>query len=97
MTSDRRLPFDLLSGLMGFGVVIAVAALAYPAFRANPASAPGMVLIVTAGLIALIGLFGFRRAGTAKPASDIAVDLLDAMSEPAALVWDSGQVLAFNA
>jgi len=97
MTSNRRLPFDLLSGAMAFGVVVAVAALAYPAFRANPTSAPGMVLIATAGLIALIGLFGFRRAETAKPSSDVAVDMLDAMAEPAALVWDSGQVLAFNA
>lgn len=97
MTSTRRPSFDLLSALIAFGVVTVVAALAYPAFRANPTSAPGMVLILTVALIALIALFGFRRAGHAQPSSDAAVDLLDAMAEPAALVWDSGQVLAFNA
>src|SRR5690606_24502036 len=31
------------------------------------------------------------------PLGDITVELLDAMAEPAALVWASGQVLAFNA
>ncbi|MFN7109874.1 MAG: hybrid sensor histidine kinase/response regulator, partial [Brevundimonas sp.] len=96
MTPTRRPSFDLLSAATAFGVVVAVAALAYPAFKANPMSAPGMILIVTAGLIALIGLFGFRRAETAKPSSDVAVDMLDAMAEPAALVWETGQVLAFN-
>ena len=34
-----------LGALIAFGVVTVVAALAYPAFRANPTSAPGMVLI----------------------------------------------------
>ncbi len=97
MTANRRLSFDPLLIVMTVGFVVAVGALAYPAFRADPLSAPGMVLILTAGLIALIGLFGFRRAAAPRASSDAAVDLLDAMSEPAALVWDSGQVLAFNA
>ena len=97
MTSTRRPSFDLLSGVMAFGVVVAIAALAYPAFRDNPISAPGLVLILTVGAIALIGLFGFRRAADAKPSSDAAIEVLDAMAEPAALVWDSGQILAFNA
>ncbi|NBB65844.1 response regulator [Pseudomonas sp. ODNR1LW] len=96
MKSTRRLPFDMLAVVAAFGVVVAVAALAYPAFKANPMSAPGMILLATAGLIALIGLFGFRRAETVKPSSDVAVDMLDAMAEPAALVWETGQVLAFN-
>ena len=47
MTPKRRLPFDLLSAVMAFGAVATVAALAYPAFRANPTSAPGLILIVT--------------------------------------------------
>ena len=97
MTSTRRPSFDLLSAVMAFGVVAAIAALAYPAFRANPTSAPGLVLILTVGMIALIGLFGFRRAANARPSSDAAIEVLEAMAEPAALVWDSGQILAFNA
>ncbi|PZT97137.1 MAG: hybrid sensor histidine kinase/response regulator [Brevundimonas sp.] len=97
MTSTRRPSFDLLSAVMAFGVVTAIAALAYPAFRGNPTSAPGLVLILTVGAIALIGLFGFRRATNVRPSSDAAIEVLDAMAEPAALVWDSGQILAFNA
>jgi two-component system cell cycle sensor histidine kinase/response regulator CckA len=96
MTSTRRPSFDLLSAVMAFGVVAAIAALAYPAFRDNPTSAPGLVLILTVGMIALIGLFGFRRAANAKPSSDAAIEVLEAMAEPAALVWDSGQILTFN-
>ena len=97
MTSTRRPSFDLLSAVMAFGVVAAIAARAYPAFRDNPTSAPGLVLILTVGMIALIGLFGFRRAANAKPSIDAAIEVLEAMAEPAALVWDSGQILAFNA
>ena len=97
MLTARRRSFDPLLVAMAAGLALAVAAMAYPAFRGNPWSAPGMILILTAGLIALVGLFGFRRAEAGRPVSDVAVDLLDAMSEPAALVWASGQVLAFNA
>ena len=97
MITARRLPFDPLLAAMAAGLALAVGAMAYPAFRGNPWSAPGMILILTAGLIALVGLFGFRRAEAGRPASDVAVDLLDAMAEPAALVLASGQVLAFNA
>ncbi|TAJ64478.1 MAG: response regulator [Brevundimonas sp.] len=81
---------------MAVGFVIAVGALAYPAFRADPTSAPGLVLIFTVGAVALIGLFAFARSETRKPIGDATIDLLDAMAEPAALVWSTGQVLAFN-
>ena len=97
MTAPSRKAFDPLLIVMAVGFVVAVAALAYPAFRADPTSAPGLVLIFTVGAVALIGLFGFARSETRKPAGDVTVDLLDAMAEPAALVWASGQVLAFNA
>ncbi|MBU2396706.1 MAG: response regulator, partial [Alphaproteobacteria bacterium] len=81
---------------MAVGFVVAVGALAYPAFRADPTSAPGLVLIFTVGAVALIGLFAFARTETRRPLGDATVDLLDAMAEPAALVWSTGQVLAFN-
>jgi len=97
MTATPRKPFDPLLIVMAIGFVVAVAALAYPAFRADPMSAPGLVLIFTVGAVALIGLFAFARSETRKPVGDVTVDLLDAMAEPAALVWASGQVLAFNA
>ncbi len=92
----RRLPFDPLFLVMALGCAMMVAALAYPAFRADPFSAPGMILIFAAGGVALIALFAFGRNETRKPAGDTAVEMLDAMAEPAALVWSSGHVLAFN-
>ena len=97
MTATDRKGFDPLLLVMVIGFVMAVGALAYPAFRADPMSAPGLVLIFTAGAVALIGLFAFSRSETRKPLGDTTVELLDAMAEPAALVWASGQVLAFNA
>ncbi|MDP3802944.1 cell cycle histidine kinase CckA [Brevundimonas sp.] len=95
-TAPAARAFDPLLILMAVGFVVAVAALAYPAFRADPTSAPGLVLIFTVGAVALIGLFAFARSETKKPIGDATVDLLDAMAEPAALVWATGQVLAFN-
>ncbi|WP_292067793.1 cell cycle histidine kinase CckA [Brevundimonas sp. UBA7664] len=96
VTSTRGRPFDPLLIVMAIGFVVAVGALAYPAFRADPTSAPGLVLIFTVGAVALIGLFAFARGETRRPLGDATVDLLDAMAEPAALVWSTGQVLAFN-
>jgi two-component system cell cycle sensor histidine kinase/response regulator CckA len=94
-TTDRR-SFDPLLIVMALGFVVAVGALAYPAFRADPMSAPGLILIFTVGAVSLIGLFMFGRSEGKKPTGDTAVELLDAMAEPAALVWATGQVLAFN-
>jgi two-component system cell cycle sensor histidine kinase/response regulator CckA len=98
VTSTRRRVFDPLLIVMAVGFVVAVGALAYPAFRADPMSAPGLVLIFTVGAVALIGLFSFARGESRQqPAGDPTIDLLDAMAEPAAVVWATGQVLAFNA
>ncbi|OGN44100.1 MAG: hybrid sensor histidine kinase/response regulator [Caulobacterales bacterium RIFCSPHIGHO2_01_FULL_70_19] len=97
MTATHRKGFDPLLIVMAIGFVVAVGALAYPAFRADPTSAPGLVLIFTVGAVALIGLFAFARGETRRPSGDDAVDLLDAMAEPAALVWATGQILAYNA
>jgi len=94
-TTDRR-SFDPLLIVMALGFVVAVGALAYPAFRADPMSAPGLILIFTVGAVSLIGLFMFGRSEGRKPTGDTAVELLDAMAEPAALVWATGQVLAYN-
>lgn len=96
VTPAKSRPVDPLLIVMAVGFVVAVGALAYPAFRADPTSAPGLVLIFTVGAVALIGLFAFARTETRRPLGDATVDLLDAMAEPAALVWSTGQVLAFN-
>ncbi|WP_291832228.1 cell cycle histidine kinase CckA [Brevundimonas sp.] len=95
-TTTARRSIDPLLIVMALGFVVAVGALAYPAFRADPMSAPGLMLIFTVGAVALIGLFTYARGEAKKPTGDTTVELLDAMAEPAALVWATGQVLAFN-
>ncbi len=94
---SRRLPFDPLMIVMAVGFAVAVGALAWPAFRAGPTTTPGMILLITVAAVSLIGLFAFGRSDAQAPVGDVAVEMLDAMAEPAALVWAGGQVLAFNA
>ncbi len=91
-----RRGLDLLMVLMAVGFAVAVAALAWPAFRAGPTTTPSMILLLTVAAVALIGLFAFGRVDAKRPAGDVAVEMLDAMAEPAALVWAGGQVLAYN-
>jgi two-component system, cell cycle sensor histidine kinase and response regulator CckA len=93
----RGAPIDLTLVLMAIGCALLVGAMAYPAFRTNPFSAPGLILIVAAGGVALIGLMIFTRSESRKPTGDTAVEMLEALAEPAALVWSDGRVLAFNA
>lgn len=96
-TTTARRSIDPLLIVMALGFVVAVGAMAYPAFRADPMSTPGLILIFTVGAVSLIGLFTFARSEKRPPTGDADVDLLDAMVEPAALVWSTGQVLAYNA
>ncbi len=95
-TAPPARAFDPMLILMVVGSIVAVGALAWPAFRSDPMSAPGLVLILTVGAVALIGLVSLMRGEARQPMGDATVDLLDAMAEPAALVWATGQVLAFN-
>ncbi|MFN4040558.1 MAG: cell cycle histidine kinase CckA [Brevundimonas sp.] len=96
--SDTRRPaFDPWLLLMAVGLAVAVAALAWPAFRAGPLTTPGLILILAAAAVGLMALLGFSRAEPRAPSGDASVDLLDALAEPAALVLAGGQVLAFNA
>ena len=95
--AQTRPALDPLLILMAVGFIVAVGALAYPAFRSNPFSAPGLMLIFTAAAVAVILWFAFGRSEAQRPTGDVSVEMLDALAEPAALVWTSGQVLAFNA
>ena len=92
-------PVDITLILMVAGFTVAIAALAWPMFRAAPLSTPHMMLMMAVTGVALVGLFVFGRREVRKPArpdGDVAVEILDAMAEPSALVTGSGQVLAFN-
>ena len=88
-TATAGRAFDPMLIMMAVGFFVAVAALAYPAFAANPLSAPGLMLIFTVGALALIGLFAFARGEARAPVGDASVEILDAMAEPAALVWST--------
>ncbi|MBU1348120.1 MAG: response regulator [Alphaproteobacteria bacterium] len=84
---------------MAIGFAVAIAALAWPAFQSGPLTTPHMILLITVAGVCLLGLFAFNRIevrSSDRPAGDVAVEMLDAMAEPAALVWASGQILAFN-
>lgn len=93
----RRPRFDPWLVAMAVGFALAIAAIAYPAFRASAFTAPGLILIFAAGATALIWLSAFGRSERRPATGDAAVEMLDAMAEPAALVQPSGQVLAYNA
>ncbi|WP_122464736.1 cell cycle histidine kinase CckA [Brevundimonas lutea] len=97
-TAPRIDPW-LIAAMVAAAVAVALAA--WPAFQADPMSAPGLILIATLTIIAGIAVFGFGRAEAQlaqdQVDSDAVVALLDAIAEPAALVWKGGKVLAFNA
>ena len=95
--SGRGARFDPLLVVAALGFAVLVAALAWPAFRAGPLTTPGMILLVTVAAVSLIGLFAFGRAEARRPAGDVAVEMLEALGEPAVLVRPGGEVLAFNA
>ncbi len=98
MTRTAAKPkLDVLLPLMVVGFVLATAALAYPALRADPASAPGLILITAVGAVTLLGMLAFARADRKPAADETLIDMLDAMGEPAVVVWATGQVLACNA
>lgn len=98
MTRTAAKPkLDVLLPLMVVGFVLATAALAYPALRADPASAPGLILITAVGAVTLLGMLAFARADRKPAAGETLIDMLDAMGEPAVVVWATGQVLACNA
>lgn len=92
----RRSGFDPWLLIAAPLFMVAVAAAAYPAFRADPVSAPGILLLLGLTGVALIGLFAFGRVSEATPHLE-ADDLLGALEEPSAIVTSDGRVLAGNA
>ncbi|MGV9009417.1 cell cycle histidine kinase CckA [Brevundimonas sp.] len=93
-TASRTL--DPLLPLMAVGFVLAIAAMAYPAFRADPMSAPGLILITGVGTITILGMLAFTRTDRKLATDNTVVDVLDALGEPAAMVWATGKILAYN-
>ena len=90
----RRRP-DLLMLAGGVCFVLAVAAAAFPALSAGPATSGALLLLLGLAGVAFLGLFVFRQ-----PAPGAGLDTahwLNALAEPAALLSPDGRPLIGNA
>ncbi|MGZ6010497.1 MAG: cell cycle histidine kinase CckA [Caulobacteraceae bacterium] len=90
----RRPDFLVIAGAGFF--VAAVLAAAYPALRAGPETAGGLMLLLGLAGVGVLGLYAFRQ----PPAADAAPDLeplLEALAQPACAIAADGRVLAANA
>jgi two-component system cell cycle sensor histidine kinase/response regulator CckA len=85
--------FSAASGLFLF----ALAAAAWPALRTDPASAPGLLLLVGLIGVAFLALFAFGAAETRRPGEDADKRLVAGFEEPAAVAGAEGRILAANA
>jgi two-component system cell cycle sensor histidine kinase/response regulator CckA len=90
----RRLDLFVMAGAAFF--VAAVLAAAYPALRAGPETAGGLMLLLGLFGVAVVGLYAFRQAPPAEVGSDLE-PLLEALAEPAAAIAADGRILAANA
>ena len=90
----RRLDLFVVAGAAFF--VAAVVAAAYPALRAGPETAGGLMLLLGLFGVAAVGLYAFRQAPPAEAGSDLG-PLLDALAEPACAIAADGRILAANA
>jgi two-component system cell cycle sensor histidine kinase/response regulator CckA len=78
--------------------LLAVAAAAYPAFRAGPTTGPSLLLLIGLAGVALAGVFVFamtERDGSAKPEPSVA--FTDSLVEPACIARPDGRLVESNA
>jgi len=89
----RRPDYFVMIGAAFF--VAAVLAAAYPALRAGPATAGGLMLLLGLAGVAVAGLYAFRPASAIEAGADLE-PLLAALAEPAAVIAADGRILAAN-
>ena len=83
--------------------VCAAAAAAYPAFRAGPVSGAGLLLLFGLAGFSVLGVFVISAPGASsggrasRPLAEEAAAVVDALSEPAAVLGEDGRVVAANA
>jgi len=91
---------DPLASAAAAFFVVAIAAAAYPAFRAGPTTGPGLLLLIGLAGVAFLGLFAFATTElreTAAPSADESVaGLVDALQEPAAVAGADGRLVCAN-
>src|SRR4051812_27928055 len=90
----RRPDLFLVAGAVFF--VAAVVAAGYPALRAGPETAGGLMLLLGLAGVAVLGLYALRQSPAAEAASDLG-PLLEALAQPACAIAADGRVLAANA
>ena len=77
--------------------LLALAAAAWPALRTDPASAPGLLLLIGLAGVAFLAVFAFGAAETRDRDGDTFERLLASFEEPAALATPEGRIVAANA
>ena len=78
--------------------LLALAAAAWPALRTDPASAPGLLLLIGLAGVAFLAVFAFGAAETRDRRDGDAFErLLAGFEEPAALATPEGRIVAANA
>jgi two-component system cell cycle sensor histidine kinase/response regulator CckA len=92
--AGRRRP-DLVVLAGGVFFAAAVAAAAYPALKAGPETAGGLMLLAGLAGVAVLGLYAFRQTPAPEAPSDLE-PVLNALAEPAAVVAADGRILAAN-
>ena len=96
---DARRKVDPLSVIAVMFFMLAICAAAYPAFKAGPATGPGMLLLMGLAGVAFVGIYAFASS---EPRRVLTSDeglhaLVDALTEPAAVVSAAGRLVSFNA
>ncbi len=91
---DRR--FDVLMGGAALMLLLAAAFGAYPALKAGPATAGGLLLLVGLAGITILALLAFGQIGSQRT-EEAGDAFLDALEEPSAIAAADGRILAVNA
>jgi two-component system, cell cycle sensor histidine kinase and response regulator CckA len=88
-----------LSVIAAVFFILAVLAAAYPAFKAGPATGPGLLLLGGLAGVAFAGIYAFASSEPRRVLSsdDGLHALVDALAEPAAVVSAAGRLVSFNA
>ncbi len=93
-----RRRFDLLTVFAALCFVAAVGFAAVPAIDAGASTRAGLMLLIGLAGVACLGLFALRNSAAPAPAAEPGADqLIDALSEPAAIAAADGRIHAANA
>ena len=98
-TKDRAARrFDPMTAMAVLCFLAAVGFAAVPAFHAGPATRAGVMLLIGLFGVACLGLFALRNSAEPVVAGEPGADqMVDALTEPAAIAAADGRIHAANA